>query len=160
MTSFNIVTHNFNRQFVRENDLSRTDERCKQLLKSLNEINVLDPLDNQLSQDIKARQTLLTSTSINDRESREKRIRAKQLEYGFEPDSKEQIIFDQELRDKCGRTPIHEAVLDGNIKRIEELLTDGADVQKKDNDGMTAVQLAVMEENEAILVVFNKHGLF
>jgi ankyrin repeat protein len=53
-------------------------------------------------------------------------------------------------RDEHGRTPLHLAIIDGNIEECKRLLQEGADVNAQDNDGNTPLIL-LMKQRRGML---------
>ena len=58
---------------------------------------------------------------------------------------------DPDQPDNYGRTPLHSAVIEGNIELTENLLRAGADMNKQDMNGRTAVYHAVDKNRPEIL---------
>lgn len=84
--------------------------------------------------------------------AREQRIRELQAFYNVpgEIDEEEQ---ERELaiKNRCGKTDLHDAVLMGDCDLIRTLIQNGADINAKNNNGQTAVYLAFLEENEEVI---------
>jgi hypothetical protein len=55
---------------------------------------------------------------------------------------------------KDGTTPLHRAVCDGNVQMVELLLEHGADINKQDNNGWSARDLADQQGHDDIQVLF------
>jgi len=92
--------------------------------------------------------------------SREDRIKELTAFYGVKGDEfeDEEEIQEREysVKKRCGKTDLHEAVLMGDLVLIEQLIEDGADVHAKNNNGHTAIYLAFLEENEAVIALLRK----
>lgn len=54
--------------------------------------------------------------------------------------------------DSKGRTPLHYAIFEGDLSRIQSLVESGADINKKDHLGYTPLNFAVMDKN---IEIFN-----
>ncbi|KAI1641979.1 ankyrin repeat-containing domain protein [Daldinia loculata] len=65
---------------------------------------------------------------------------------------------DQSLRNKRGRTPLHEAVLFECFDRAQELLDYGADLEITDNNGWTPLLCAVTKGNSALTKLLCDRG--
>jgi ankyrin repeat protein len=70
-----------------------------------------------------------------------------------------------ESRDAHGQTPLHYAAVRGDLAMINILLTYGADVMAKDNDGRTALKLVIQiddrygdEKHASVISFLRKHG--
>lgn len=57
-----------------------------------------------------------------------------------------------------GRLPIHQAAVCGQPKTVELLLAHGADLDRKDAEGKTALDLAKEFQRKAVVDVLRKHG--
>jgi len=93
---------------------------------------------------------------------REKRIKQLQSFYnGSEDEATEEVEQEREhaVKVRCGKTDLHDAVLMGDCDLIRRLIADGADIHAKNNNGQTAVYLAFLEENEAVIEVFRELGI-
>ena len=95
--------------------------------------------------------------------SREERIKELTAFYGVKGDEDEDAEEVQErehtIKKRCGKTDLHDAVLMGDLPLIEQLISDGADVNAKNNNGHTAIYLAFLEENEAVIALFRELGV-
>ena len=60
------------------------------------------------------------------------------------------------IRDLDGHTPLHLAVIDGNVKCIEYLIQMGSDLQCKDNDGRSALDIGnQMGHPESVIILLD-----
>lgn len=59
---------------------------------------------------------------------------------------------------RFGRTPLHEAVIAGDVSTVNSLLEQKLYIDIKDNNGNTAANLARLEENLEIIEIFKKYG--
>jgi len=75
-------------------------------------------------------------------------------EWVFPPDEQE-----SEERGKYGRTPLHIAVMEDDIEEIRELIENGADVNMRDNSGMTPFVYALLEGKTEIIKLFEELGV-
>ena len=67
--------------------------------------------------------------------------------------------MDVDVKDKKGRTPLHRVSGSGYNKEIAELLiTKGADVNAKDEDDRTALDLAIRFKRTETADLLRKHG--
>ncbi len=60
--------------------------------------------------------------------------------------------------DKYNQTVLHHASSNGNIKIVEHLLKNGADVNLKDDSDITALQLAVLDNHKDVVAVLLKNN--
>ena len=54
-------------------------------------------------------------------------------------------------KDKWGETPLHDAILDANIKRVEKLIELGANVNLQNDSDTTPLYIAIYCKNEQIV---------
>ncbi len=57
-----------------------------------------------------------------------------------------------------GNTYLHDAILDGDIGKVEELLENKAERSLKNSDGITPIELAIQEGNSRIVKILRYHG--
>ena len=57
-----------------------------------------------------------------------------------------------------GHTPLMRAALDGNTKRVKELIRQGADINQRDDNGRTALMFAVINTHYETLKVLLEYG--
>ena len=62
-------------------------------------------------------------------------------------------------RFEYGRTEIHVAVMEENVELIENLLDSDFDLSLVDNGGLTAIELAYIENKSQSVALFRKWGL-
>ena len=90
------------------------------------------------------------------------RIRRKQEELatmlGVDKDEVVKTPFGSTSVSRFGRSPLHEAIVAGDIKTVTSLIEQGLYLDAKDNNGLTALALARLEENIEIINIFEKHG--
>src|SRR5690606_11293506 len=60
-----------------------------------------------------------------------------------------------DARDARGRSALHEAALAGNVEIVRQLLDAGADAAAVDEDGRTALDLAVQERRWPVVAVLD-----
>lgn len=77
------------------------------------------------------------------------------------PDDQWPIFKRHEWVDKAefGRTPLHRAVVEGDLGEIKELIKKGEDLQAKDNGENTPFELAVLEGQDDIVEWMLEEGL-
>lgn len=75
-------------------------------------------------------------------------------EWVFTPDEQE-----SEERGKYGRTPLHIAVMEDDYDQIKELITNGTDVNMRDNSGMTPFVYALLEGKTEVIKLFEELGV-
>ena len=61
-------------------------------------------------------------------------------------------------RGEYGRTEIMEAMLAGDVERVEDLLAEGADPEIADNTGMNCIDIALMEGLTVFIQLFRDAG--
>ena len=57
----------------------------------------------------------------------------------------------EDVADQDGRTPLHWAVMQGNIEVMQALLAAGSDANRGDSEGRTPLHMTVLMQNEAML---------
>ncbi len=67
-------------------------------------------------------------------------------------------VFEIDIQDELGRTPLHWATLCDNIALVELLLTRGAKVDIQANDGRTALHNAIICGHKEIVNLLLKYG--
>lgn len=94
----------------------------------------------------------------------EKRVQAKikeMVEKGLvEPDSNLEIP-DKKLTDsitRYGRSPLHEAIAMRDIRLVKKYLKIGKYLDKVDNNGHTAMEMAYYDNYKEALILFEKYG--
>jgi hypothetical protein len=92
----------------------------------------------------------------------EKRIQAKikeMVEKGLiDPDLE---VLDTQLRDpttRYGRSPLHEAIAMRDIRLVKKYLKVGKYLDKIDNNGHTAMEMAYYDNYKEALILFEKYG--
>lgn len=77
------------------------------------------------------------------------------------PDDQWPIFKRHEWVDKqeFGRTPLHRAVVEGDLEEIKSLIKKGSNMKAKDNGGNTPFELAVLEGQDDIVEWFQGEGL-
>jgi hypothetical protein len=94
---------------------------------------------------------------------REDRIKQLINFYGVQGDTdeseEEALEREHVVKKRCGKTDLHEAVMMGDLPLIRQLISEGADVNAKNNNGHTAIYLAFLEENEAVIGLLRELGI-
>ncbi len=75
-------------------------------------------------------------------------------EWVFSPEDQE-----SEDRGKYGRTPLHIAVMDDDHDKIRELIANGANIDMRDNSGLTPFVYALLEGKTEIVKLFEELGV-
>lgn len=57
-----------------------------------------------------------------------------------------------------GHTPLMRAALDGNTERVKELIRQGADIKRRDDNGRTALMFAVVNLHYETMKVLLEYG--
>ena len=57
-----------------------------------------------------------------------------------------------------GHTPLMQAALDGNTKRVKELIHQGANIDDRDDNGRTALMFAVINRHYETMKVLLEYG--
>ncbi len=102
---------------------------------------------------------------LSDFFSVENRIKRWQDHYSSRPEDcppKEWPIFKKEEwvdKREFGRTPLHRAVMAGDLEKVKSLVSDGANTKMKDNGGNTPFELAVLEDMDDIVLWFQDEGI-
>ncbi|PRC90614.1 ankyrin repeat domain-containing protein [Solimicrobium silvestre] len=78
--------------------------------------------------------------------------------YYLDDDRNEVDLVDVNQRDWSGDSPLHIAVILGDISIVEVLLDNGADVNALDERQFTALHFAAMKNNAEIIVVLLDKG--
>lgn len=65
---------------------------------------------------------------------------------------------DKDVKDRDGRTPLHWAVLSGNIPWVEALLRVGSDKNSKDKNGRTPLHLAIWKGQSSVVQILLSEG--
>lgn len=88
------------------------------------------------------------NASMQERENRIKKWQEHYISKGIvEPnDNEDKSKNESNIRSLFGRTILHEAVLTGNLNIVKQSINENTDFNKKDNNEMTALELAIMEE--------------
>lgn len=83
--------------------------------------------------------------------------------YSYDPDSVNEILTRRpelvDVKDKNGRTAIHEACTQGDTKTVRVLLQFGANVTIRDNGGQTPVDRASAHRQTAVIKLLKKNDL-
>ena len=89
------------------------------------------------------------------------RVQQKQIELGIEPDIE---ITEEELRkhlgEPYGQTRLHQAVLLGDKEAILRYIGEGDKPSVRDNNHNTPLDIAIAEEDQDIINLFNKLEIF
>jgi ankyrin repeat protein len=93
----------------------------------------------------------------------EKRVQAKikeMIEKGLvEPDSElEKLQHPKDFITRYGRSPLHEAVAMRDIRLVKKYIELGKYLDKVDNNGHTAMEMAYYDNYKEALILFEKHG--
>lgn len=62
------------------------------------------------------------------------------------------------LKDKNGQSPLHKAIISGQLKNVERLLCLGANPNDSDNNRASPLMLATLQDNTEMLNLLVKHG--
>ena len=57
-----------------------------------------------------------------------------------------------------GHTPLMRAALDGDTESVKELINQGADINRRDDDGRTALMFAVINRHYETMKLLLEHG--
>ena len=77
---------------------------------------------------------------------------------GLVCEEKTQKTVSAALEEKYGRTPLHKAVATGDIEKVKNLLSGGADPNVKDTFGRTPLHYAAFKGEVEIAKILLKHG--
>jgi len=93
---------------------------------------------------------------VDESDQRERMVSRKQAEYeamlGSDLDSEESE--EKTPMDRWGRSPLHECVIQDDLEACKKLISEGADVKARDNNGHSPVQLAFLEERVSFIAFF------
>lgn len=129
----------------------------ERILKDLSHTDVFTPLHKMtsdldyLDDDNDNKNNITFDALENDRELRISKLQEK---YNIKPDKQTKEILEREkvVRTRCGRTDLHDAVSMGDLGLIRKLVVeDKIDPSIKDNNGHTAVHIAVLEQNSEVI---------
>jgi hypothetical protein len=72
------------------------------------------------------------------------------------PDDQWPIFRQKDKVDKreYGWGPLHRAIMDNDLEKVKELISEGADIKMIDNGGNTPFEIAVLEDREEIVDYF------
>lgn len=152
---------------LRNLPLEKRKKIIDRVIDNLNNIDFFTPLhemcdDDDYDDDF----GLILESRAGVDDEHEKRIKSLQLFYSGHPeiqsddDDYEEIVQkEKNAISRCGRTDLHDAVLMNDLDMIRSILTEGnVDLNSKDNNGRTALQVAFLEENMTVIALFKELG--
>ena len=127
--------------------------------------------DVSISEKMNALKTIKTKQEEYDRINmsqynldQEKRIQAKIKELTekgiIEPETDPELMPDKtmEIVTRYGRSPLHEAIAMRDIRLVTKYLKMGKYLEKVDNNGHTAMEMAYYDNYKEALILFEKYG--
>jgi ankyrin repeat protein len=63
-----------------------------------------------------------------------------------------------DAKDRVGMTPLHAAILGGDLQEIELILSKNADIKAATDTGLTALHLAAATGQDQIVAILLRHG--
>lgn len=75
-----------------------------------------------------------------------------------EPAHPHAVAMTADVPDRLGRTPLHDAALDGPVEQVMTLLADGADVATTDRQGFTPLHFACQQYRAEVVEVLLDAG--